>query len=95
MDLDEALELLKGGEDGVREWNRRRDEGEEIPSLRETDLHDADLRHANLRNAHLQRADLSGAKLRGGDLFNASLSDANLSKAKPPPLPLPTQNLGS
>jgi len=25
MDRDKALKLLRGGEDGAREWNRRRD----------------------------------------------------------------------
>ena len=31
MDSDEALRLLKGGPDGVAEWNRRREAGEKIP----------------------------------------------------------------
>jgi len=44
MDLDEALKLLRGGEDGVKEWNRRRDEGEEIPDLIEAYLY-ADISH--------------------------------------------------
>ena len=33
MDRDEALKLLRGGEDGVKEWNRRRKKGEAIPIL--------------------------------------------------------------
>jgi hypothetical protein len=43
MDRDEALRLLKGGEEGVKEWNRRREAGEAIP----------DLSHANLTYAPL------------------------------------------
>lgn len=33
MDRDEALRLLEGGPEGVAEWNRRREAGEEIPDL--------------------------------------------------------------
>ena len=33
MDRDEAIKLLKGGPDGIREWNRRREHREEIPDL--------------------------------------------------------------
>ena len=33
MDRDEALRLLRGGEEGVAEWNRLRSEDEEIPDL--------------------------------------------------------------
>ena len=39
MDRDEALKLLSGGPEGVTEWNRRRDTGEEItgaPGLAQT-----------------------------------------------------------
>ena len=44
MDRDEALKLLRGGKEGVAEWNRLRKKGVEIPDLR-----GADLRHAGLR----------------------------------------------
>ena len=33
MDRREALKLLRGGEDGVRKWNRQRGEGEDIAAL--------------------------------------------------------------
>ena len=33
MDRDEAIKLLKGGPDGIREWNQRRKQDEEIPDL--------------------------------------------------------------
>ena len=33
MELAEALKLLRGGKDGVGEWNRRRKKGEAIPIL--------------------------------------------------------------
>ena len=46
---EEALKLLRGGEEGVAEWNRRRRAGEEIPDLRMADLRCADLSGADLR----------------------------------------------
>lgn len=41
-------ELLRGGPEGIREWNRRRSEGERIPDLRDADLSDTDLNGAHL-----------------------------------------------
>jgi len=51
MTLDEALKLLRGGADGIAEWNRCRDEDEEVPSLKGADLRGADLSGANLSGA--------------------------------------------
>ncbi len=76
MDRDEALKLLKGGPEGIAEWNRRREGREEIPNLSR-----ANLRDANLSGANLSGADLIGADLRGADLHDANLSDADLSGA--------------
>jgi hypothetical protein len=33
MDRDEAIKLLTGGPDGVREWNQRRERNERMPKL--------------------------------------------------------------
>ena len=55
MDKDEAIELLKGGYDGVKEWNRRRAEGVELPSLRVAILSDAKLSHADFSSGDLRR----------------------------------------
>jgi TIR domain/Pentapeptide repeats (8 copies) len=84
MDLEEALGLLKGGRDGVEEWNRRRESGEEIPSLSQTGLKGAKLignqiNGINLSDANLCRADLTGANLFSANLRRADLSGANLS----------------
>ena len=76
MDRDEALKLLKGGEEEIREWNQRRQADEAIP-----DLNDADLSGANLMFADLSGADLSGANLSGANLSGANLNDADLSSA--------------
>lgn len=76
MDRRKAIELLGAGEDGVAEWNRLRQEGEEIP-----DLSKAKLGGANLRRAGLSRADLRGADLCRADLASSSLREANLTEA--------------
>jgi hypothetical protein len=59
MDRDEALRLLRGGPDGVRQWNSRRSNDRRI---------EADLSRADLIGADLSRADLIGALLREADL---------------------------
>jgi hypothetical protein len=80
MDRDEALRWLRGGPAGVKEWNRRREAGEEIPDLSAAhfyaaDLRDADLRTADLRRAYLSEADLSRA-ICGATIFvDVDLSD--------------------
>ena len=56
MDRDEALWLLKGGEEGIEEWNRRREAEEDR-------LSEALLRGPDLREADLRGADLFGAGL--------------------------------
>ncbi len=86
MDRDEALKLLKGGEEGIREWNHRRWAGGAIPDLTHANLSEANLAHANLsgadlRSAYLYRASLREANLRGADLSGADLSSADLRDA--------------
>jgi uncharacterized protein YjbI with pentapeptide repeats len=81
MDRDEALKLLRGGPEGVAEWNRLRVSGEEIPDLAEANLIGADLSKANLSRANLGNANLIGANLIGAKLIGAKLIQANLSNA--------------
>ena len=78
MDRDEALKLLKSGEEGIREWNQRRRADEAIPDLTEADLPGANLSDANLGGADLSHADLSDANLGGAILSYADLRGANL-----------------
>ena len=73
MDRDEALKLLQGGEAGIREWNGRLVEGEDIPDLSKAELSGADLSGANLSHANF-----SGANLNGADLSGANLSYGRL-----------------
>jgi hypothetical protein len=44
MNREEALMLLRGGEVGIAEWNRRRADGKKIPELQDMDLSEARLR---------------------------------------------------
>ncbi|UCE59881.1 MAG: toll/interleukin-1 receptor domain-containing protein [Phycisphaerales bacterium] len=79
MDRDEALKLLRGGKEGIAEWNlRRSEENEKLPDLIGADFRHADLRRANLGNAKLGGADVSGADFRLASLLNADLSNAIL-----------------
>jgi hypothetical protein len=73
MDRDEALKLLRGGPEGIAEWNRLRAAIGAIPSLS-----GADLRKADLRGADLRRVDLGHAIL-----VNTNLSDCDLSGPSP------------
>jgi hypothetical protein len=76
MDRDEALKLLRGGMEGVAEWNQRREAGDEIP-----DLSGVELSNANLYRADLRRIDLSGANLSLTRFVDGDLSDTNLRHA--------------
>ena len=78
MDLDKALKMLKGGKDGVREWNQRRESGVKIPELSGVDLSGVDLSGAVLFDSQLSGADLEGAFLIGADLTGADLAGALL-----------------
>jgi hypothetical protein len=75
MDRDEALRLLRGGTEGVAEWNRLRRSETDRAAI---DLRGADLSGADLRRAFLMRAVLSGANLRGANLRGADLRGASL-----------------
>jgi hypothetical protein len=81
MDRDEAIRLLTGGPDGVREWNewRKRDEGKRDELI--PDLSRADLSLARLIGADLTRADLRDADLTQALFGQTNLSGANLTGA--------------
>ena len=82
---------------GVKEWNRWREENPRIqPDLSETDLSETDLSEADLSRANLSEADLigaviikvnfteaylNGALLRGLNFFGVNLSGATLNRA--------------
>ena len=81
MKKGEALELLRGGEGGITEWNRKRDDGEQIPKLDAVNLRRIDLGEANLEGADFQGADLQDANLQDAVLSDANLEGANLEDA--------------
>jgi hypothetical protein len=76
MDRDAAIELLRGGEAGIAEWNRLRRAREEIPDLSEVNLSGCALRRANFNAARLDDARLSET-----DLCHATFSGARLRRA--------------
>ena len=82
MERDEAIQLLRGGPEGVAEWNRQRVAAKRIVSLKNAFLLHADLSRANLRGADLRGANLVGACLVSADLRRAKLKKAKLSEAK-------------
>jgi hypothetical protein len=81
MDHDEAIKLLKGGQEGIGEWNQRRISGEVIPNLTKANLTKAKLSGADLSGAVLTNAKLFGADLIKADLIKADLIKADLIKA--------------
>jgi uncharacterized protein YjbI with pentapeptide repeats len=91
VDQDVALGLLKGGEAGVAEWNRRRSGADTSFDLRGADLctanlagadlHFADLGRADLVNADLHQANLEATILSGAILIGANFRGANLTRA--------------
>lgn len=86
MDRDEALKLLRGGPEGVAEWNRRRNTGEEIPLLNKSDLSHAnlcgvDFRDVYLAESQLFKADFRDASLKLAQFIRSDLREANFGNA--------------
>ena len=80
MTRKQVLTLLRGGSDGIKEFNERRRQGT-LPGLNRALLNYANLSAANLSGADLNRANLNHANLSGANLTNADLFGANLSGA--------------
>ena len=76
MDRDEAINMLRGGPDGILEWNERR--GEKIPDLRGADLSEADLSGAVASVPGVSVTSLSVAFRRGVTLFGVHVRGADL-----------------
>ena len=55
MTRERALELLRGGADGVKAWNdwRKENASAKLPDLQDANLSQADLSHADLLEAIL------------------------------------------
>ena len=90
---DEALQLLTGGEGGIREWNSKRSKIEIIESLfREEKYKDdvtfsipafkyVDLTNVDLPDVQLRDADLVQVNFRGSTLRDANFSYIDLSRS--------------
>ncbi len=86
MEREEALELLRGGPEGIADWNAERERDDfELRDLGFLDLEGANLRVANLRDLEirgiLRGADLTLADLRSTNLFDADLDGACVASA--------------
>ncbi len=91
MERKEAEQLLKGGPEGIQNWNTYRRTNHEIPSLngiilrncdlKTVNLNDADLSGANLSNTNLAGAKFSGSILNKVDFNNAELSSTGFHSA--------------
>jgi uncharacterized protein YjbI with pentapeptide repeats len=90
MDRDEAMRLLRGGEVGIDEWNRRRRaiESENFLAIdletaegHPSHLVGADLAGVHLAGVHLARVYLAWAVLTGANLARANLGGADLGGA--------------
>ena len=81
MNRDEALKLLRSGQEGIHEWNQRKGVRGELLDLTDANLIRANLTGADLRQAVLRQAVLTGANLIGADLAGADLRHADLTRA--------------
>ncbi len=94
--IEDALNLLKSGGEGIEEWNQRRKSGASPIDLSELDLdgaelEGADLTHLNLTKTNFSRANLkrarfcfanvTQAKFRSAELSDADLTHADLTDA--------------
>lgn len=82
MDRNEALDLLRGGRESVAEWNRRRNEGEAIPTLEFASLHGLQLREVDFSGAYLHGANFSESRLGNANFQYAFLRYANFNLAQ-------------
>ena len=87
MNLEQALNLLKGGPSGIQDWNARPDMIDLIgidlswQNLESVNLSTADLTNSNFSGSILRNADLTDANLSGANLSGADLTDARLNRA--------------
>ncbi len=96
MTRDEAIKLLRGGQEGIEEWNQRRHDGLQIPNLSGANLADVNLSGFGsgdcepdvgvmafiAAGANLIEADLSHAVFANANLDGANLKGANLIGAR-------------
>ena len=78
---ERALQMLGGGEAGIKAWNQFRTKESYIPSLEGVDLSGKNLRNANLSGANLKNSKFVKAELIGANLSNVIVFESDLTKA--------------
>jgi len=81
MTREEAIRLLKGGPEGVQEWNRRRENDTSRLDLCGADFSNTTITQAVLSNVDLASANFSGANLRSIELVDCDMSSVSLIRA--------------
>ena len=78
---ERALQMLRGGEAGIKAWNQFRKVESYIPSLEGVDLSGQRLYNANLSGANLKNSNFTGSQLTNANLSNANLTECDFSRA--------------
>ena len=74
---ERALQMLRGGEAGIKAWNQFRARESYIPSLEGVDLSSRDLRNANLSGANLKNSKFVKAMLGLVNFSNSNLTECD------------------
>ncbi|MGB3419380.1 MAG: pentapeptide repeat-containing protein [Dolichospermum sp.] len=78
---ERALQMLRGGEAGIKAWNQFRKMESYIPSLEGVDLSGQNLRNANLSKANLKNSKFVNAKLNSVNFSNSNLAKCDFTEA--------------
>lgn len=79
---ERALQMLRGGEAGIKAWNQFRARESYIPSLEGVDLSGQNLRNANLSEANLKNSNFKQAVLGVVIFSNSNLVECDFTDAK-------------
>jgi uncharacterized protein YjbI with pentapeptide repeats len=79
---ERALQMLRGGEAGIKAWNQFRKVESYIPSLEGVDLSGQQLYNANLSKANLKNSKFIKAVLSGANLSHANLVESDFTESK-------------
>ena len=79
---ERALQMLRGGEAGIKAWNQFRKVESYIPSLEGVDLSSRDLRNANLSGANLKNSKFIKAVLNTVNFSNSNFVKCDFTEAQ-------------
>ena len=79
---ERALQMLRGGEAGIKAWNQFRARESYIPSLEGVDLSSRDLRNANLSGANLKNSKFIKAVLNTVNFSNSNFVKCDFTEAQ-------------